>query len=541
MKQPIKWMSRLSVAALVLPALSLGAQEAEKPEFKMNHYGFIKSDYTTADEAVLSFGNETLLATTMAKRKTDADDKTRRSAFSMNQSRIGFAPSYGDTKGVFEFDFMGAFDKSTSTTVPDVRIRQVGVRHKLGSLELFGGLLPDIYAPLAPSNYNPANAMFQGGNTGFFRQSIGASYKLNDMMSVAVSASNPGNNATPSPSLSVELNGTPAYSAQLKISPAKGMDFFVSGIFANIQHRNDKINPALPNNAGKPHVADPWADEAAVNDYNNGTAVSACGTATVPAACTLDQTVDRLSDTYLAQKTRRQSSAVSLSGSMKLADNMQLAFEMYAGQNLGNLQIHSLPGSGLSSRTWSTKAAEMGMNKLVITDAAAKAGYSALTSRLVNPEYKNIYEQGGWLTFKMGLGSKLDLGLMAGVAGILNPSDMGTQSSVATSGLYTQGAYTNAGHVKENQTLGWNLGYKLADKLTLFVEHQNYKTVYQDSKANMWRHVTAMGNVGDTFMVASIWDDNATTASKLLRIPYANPASAIATANVMRFGMNYGF
>lgn len=137
-------------------------------------YGRLKANMMHASDAVNSFNNVNMSATTSA---TNLDvfpgESGDRSTFEVVQSRIGGKYKYNDNVlALLEFDFID-FAQASPTTSAHPRLRRAFIEHKLSEkLKMQIGQDWDLFSGLGPDVFNYISYNFNSGNAGFMRQQV---------------------------------------------------------------------------------------------------------------------------------------------------------------------------------------------------------------------------------------------------------------------------------------------------------------------------------------------------------------------------------
>ena len=162
---------------------------------ELKPYGFVKGDAVYSSKGVLSFGNPNLSAPQLANGVDEAA-----LGFTAKHTRFGLKGMYGEdikVAGVIELDF---FNSSGFNTNINPRIRLAYASLAFDNFEFRFGQQWDLFSPLVPTTNNTNGNLWYGGNLGFRRGQIQASYKipLNDVqpmiqLALAEGASDAGN------------------------------------------------------------------------------------------------------------------------------------------------------------------------------------------------------------------------------------------------------------------------------------------------------------------------------------------------------------
>ncbi len=155
--------------------------------------GFLKTDIYHSDQGVGSYGDDyshvaptRALRTdqgTTAKQRRDGSEAT---SFQIAQSRFSFHITHGKAKGVFEFDFIDSdtgFNKQTALQAAGIRTRMAYLDYAINDrFSIFMGQKWGTASGIkGVGSWNYVGNAFQTGNTGFFNQELGFSYKLNNL------------------------------------------------------------------------------------------------------------------------------------------------------------------------------------------------------------------------------------------------------------------------------------------------------------------------------------------------------------------------
>ncbi len=523
-KKAIKAGCLTALVSLLLPA-GLFAQEQD--EVKVKLYGFVKANAITADGPVHSWGGENLIGPTTVKRKTEWDDNTRRWQILSHESRFGINPSYGDKwKGIIEFDLVGDFGRSQpSNSNTLVRTRKIHVNYTpTKDIEIFMGQMGDIFSPYGPSTFNIANYMFEQGNVGNLRDQAGFRMNLLPAMSLTAGVGMTGaNKGSGDPLVGVELNPTPTYAASFELKPAQGLKFNISFIYADIVASNAGINNTLRKGQPLYYNGDPeLVNSYLMNELSNVNAIN-----------------QEMALYGKSQKVRAD--GISIGGDMDLSDTLKVAFEATYGHGLAALGTVSSASGGIKRVGFQDDFKNNPLYYMFNTgDEQTDAGLAAIRNgdfKAVR-DYKTTEEAAGWLQISVKLGGGLSTSIYSGVSKILNPEVLGSES---VANLSTSNTQSHRGYIKENQTFGWNLTKNLAKNLDFFVELQQIRTHYHDSKAvTDYRFIKSIdAQSGALVTNLPLTYNNGELQYIAVRGQYPDYwlADATSTANIARVGM----
>lgn len=546
-KDLFKKGASLAVATALAMTFSLNAQTATTtpaPEKKTVITGFFKADYVYSSAAVMSYGSETLVGQTHAKRQSQSDDKNARWGITPNQSRVSVVHSFSDkVKGVIETDLNGATGGPTAAgTGGLLRVRQAYISYTPNSkMEFFGGQTWDVFSPLNPHTYNATVALFTGGNTAFVRNQMGMTYKIADNMIFKAAVGSPSGllSTGTAPDLKYELNSTPTLAASFQFNPIKNLKLYLSGITVDVKQRQTAID-------GKRDALGTWiAYDVGRSCVNTNTAYPtnlmgepACGTPTYAQSWVMGH-----------EGTKRvKAGGYSFGLDFDASDKLNIKLEYTEGQNLASI---GALGIGVINNT--TYGSQWSVNNPNITVTGDNAN---LLGKMFNndkrPHLLSIKEQNAWFSWNLKVTPALEIGTHHGVAKVTNPDDLAAEANVnkyATADPLNSNGVTG-GKIKENQVHGIRAGYKPADAggLTLFAQVDYNRTFYATRKSESgmldWVRTIAMTNTTTT--LSGVYVDKAGanvagTSAYTLDAYSHHKVSAEARATTVRMGMMLPF
>jgi hypothetical protein len=505
------------------PADTEPADALEKLDLQMGVYGFVKVDAMAADNAVLTFGRENLLAPVQAKRRVQFDDSETRSQIHANQSRVGLKVEAKDrVRGKLEFDFVGDYGASQPNTGVITRLRLAYLEYDVTpDFGIMAGQNWDIFSPLNPGTYNVTGVLYGAGNAGWIREQIALYYRPIPAFKLSMAVGNTTINGSASPALNHELNGAPTFAAQAEYTFSEAFKISLSGILANVKYSQPLIEAS--SRTGDPFLWDPEADAAVVlanlPDIWNGNY-------SVPFAFNLDGSKTR----------RRQSDGVALAISSRPSKNLKIMLEGYYGRNLGNIRTLTLGSVQVRSKLDKLRedipgylnSSTLGVNLSSSTDTVAQ-----LLDSL--NDYDSVWEAGGWLTIIYDLSPRWEGRLFGGLAQVLNREVLnGASAATLSKAQADRSAWGSAqlGAVFENQAGGYSLAFKPYTNLRLYFEHTHFRTFYYDPVAV--RRFGALQSISaETGAITSKAPVDQVTSNEL-------PAND-ARANVYRLGLMLSF
>jgi hypothetical protein len=491
---------------------SKGIEVVDAPTWKLNFYGFVKTDYVYADSAILSYGRENLNAPNQAKRVVQRDDAQMRSNIQLGDTRLGFKAQFGNNlTGIIELDLID-FDKSNPNVNTRPRIRQAYAVYGITpQWDIFFGQKWDIFSPLNPDSYNTIHSSFYNGNAGWMREQIGTTFKVSQLLHISSAIGNASVNNTADPNVSNERNKLPTGSLQFKFNIDKDHTVYLSGITTNRTYSDLNNDPTGTFLTGGNRPL----------EYDGS-----------PTAFYQTSEINK------STKIRRQASGLSISAEHKFIDGkLRIKWEGNWGRNLGDLNTLTLG----NAQSW-TAASRMTASPLgALTSAEITRWSNYLGTR---NEIVSIEENSGWLFIGYKFLPTWELGLIAGANKIVNQKDLSpafatpanatapfrnytlSQANTAN-GLWTP---TQMGRVRESSSGGYHLTYFAQTGIKLFFQHEITQTFYVDPERNK----------GLMAYIQSVNLDTGTVTFRNANFSYLS-SSAKATTHVFRIGAMYNF
>jgi hypothetical protein len=224
-------MKKFIILFFILCSQSLLAQTLNG--FEAQFYGFIKTSAMFASEGLASFNNINLSAATHAVAQTRAQDRSSRTSFQTQQSRLGINLKKGEPlTAKLEFDFID-FNKSSPTTQMVPRVRIASVTYASGDHKFIFGQDWDLFSPVTSYTFDYVGLYFLAGNTGFMRQQaqyLNTQGKWEFGTAVGMAGNNPGTSDS-----DLELAKSPTYALRISRLLEKGRAG-ISGIYAHLDY-----------------------------------------------------------------------------------------------------------------------------------------------------------------------------------------------------------------------------------------------------------------------------------------------------------------
>jgi hypothetical protein len=482
--------------------------------WQLSFYGFIKSDYILASDAVTSYSRENLVAPNMAKRQVQFDDSQQRGNISVQETRIGFKSQLGESlRGFIEIDFID-FQKSNPNVNVNPRLRQATLSYDFTkNFGIFFGQRWDIFSPLNPDTYNIINSLFQTGNVGWMREQIGLTFQPTSMVMLSTAIGNSTVNTAAGPSTGVEHNKSPTFAFQMKIEPTKEHTIYLSALTVSLNQYDPSITTnTLPDGSPRPLMYDP----------SNGSAVP-----------------------YLAgqvgksNRIRRQASGVSIGSEHKIASKLKFKWEGNWGVNLANLNTLGIGSAQAISTSEKLLASRWNVltssNSNSILSTQQKYNFSSYNRM----EVISIEELGGWFSVSYPVTDQWELGMLAGGVRISNPEDLRPAfdnknlrdfSFAQVDPADGRWGANQLGPTVENTNIGYNVTYKPISGVRFFFQHEYMQTFYHDAERNkgIFAHIK-----------------NVDVETGVITLKHTAPAysraSAKASSHVARFGAIFNF
>ena len=486
----------------------------QTPEWKLNFYGFVKSDYVYTTHATLSYGRENLVAPNQAKRHVQRDDSVGSSNIQLGDSRLGFKSEFGKIlTGVIELDFID-FDKSSPNVNIRPRLRQSYFTLGLDNgWEFFAGQKWDIFSPLNPDTYNIINNLFYNGNVGWIREQFGLKYKFSDDFQTSLALGNGSVNTSASPNVSLEKSKRPTLAFQLKWNILPKHSLYFSGIRTTRTYYNPDVDSTI--NADRPLVYD--------GSYNSFLIGNELGK---------------------SSRIRRDASGLSLGSEHKfLSEKIILKWEANWGRNLSDLNVLGIGQAQLI--TSENRYLSSPYGAFIQTDPSGLLNASNPNSlrkyNQTRTEVLSILENGIWFSTIYKHSSQWEYGIFGGVTRIRNSEDLspafsdskGTMRDFSKTqadpenGIWTS---NHIGRLRENRDIGFHITYIYKERLKIFFQHEHIRSFYY----------TPSRNRGVLAYVQSV---NIDTGEVILREvkPSYQYSSAVAGVHVLRFGVMMSF
>lgn len=499
-------MKSLIKILFLLVSISLGAEEVtkkdDKPQKESNTklYGFVKVDIGYANNALLSYGLENLVAPVMVKRPVSAGDYDSRWTISPSPTRIGVKHDFTEhANALVEIDFIN-FNMSQGNVNIRPRLRRALVNYSPDeNYGVFAGQTWDIFSPLSAHSFNTICIGLNVGNVGWQREQAGAWLKTG-ITTLTVAGGTIGKNPNPSPSLGIEQNSTPTAAMQVKVEPTDTIDFYISAITVDMKVRQ----PLIDTNRDDMYLE--W-DVQKINDKTN----------------TFVQSYQLGGD----GTTRVKSGGTSVGFQGKFLDRLDIKAEVNYGSNFGNL--NSLGISSVQNRTY---AENLSQSKLgVFTTSNVWLGQ---IKNLQVPLYYSITEAGAFLSFNYIFNENWQGGLHGSATKIVNDDDL---TGANETNLFTSQTNNSSwlspsisGSVRENMLTGYRISYHPNKKVVFFWQNDFMKTIYKNQERYQG-------------ILAHIQSINLDTGAITLREPGFSylKASGFATAIAVRAGIMYKF
>lgn len=447
--------------------------EPEQPDSKKNRknsrdkvaikvYGFVKVDYKYATEATTFQGAEGLRRANYAKRQTESDDHTSRSALQANQSRVGVKINILEKAGAtIEIDFDRHPDMD-NTDVGDglfndyFRFRQAFLTYKFQPwLEMAAGKKWDLFAPLNPNTYNVTSLLFGTGNVGWMRDQVELHFSGKDR-GLHIGIGNIGYDGSGvGPNNSLVHNKSPAYLAQFYSQIGRSMKLIVSGITAHILYRSTALDNNQPLNE-------------TIFDYPNVPYVNSV-----------------TGDPIIPNKVRRSALGIALGLEIYISDSLELTGEFVRGRNLGDMYTY-----GISRMNVKSGAGRLNDTHIGVLDTPE---LTILRGNLINSDFQSTYERDGWIDLRYRINPVFTSNVFFGATLIENPSYLYEAVGDLTR---SQGALS-PGDVQEAHLYGANINYEPIPDFQFYFEYNFLKTIYHESerKAGMLANVISYNPV----------------------------------------------
>ncbi len=430
-----------------------GKSESTSPtEWKTQFYGQFKTDIAYADNALLSYGTESLQSPTTAKRQVMARDTNARWGITANTTNVGYKVNYGDKlKGTVYVDFI---DLSQSNSIVNVKPRlMVGMGEYQPNkyFSIFAGQGFDIFSPLIPHTFNSAGLLNESGNMGFTRQQAGVKFFYKDI-TISIAAGNPNVNfGKPTPSLETEFNKLPVASSSIKYSIDK-ISFYISAMTVDLKVRQ----PLIDSNRNNLLLRYDLANSNESNTFLPAYKLGGDGPTTVKAG------------------------GYSFGWEIPF-DKWEIKGEINYGQNISNIAASGI--SAIQSTNYKEILAHSNLGILTTNNP-----YLQQVKNYNQPIFLSIFELGGWTSIQYSITPEINLGIHGSASKVLNPEDL--TSSTNTSSLFksqpesSSGFWYNnsiTGGIRESSTKGYRLSYSPETKITFFWQHDLMQTFYKDA------------------------------------------------------------
>lgn len=211
----LKLLSVLTLLA-VAAALPLNAQETATAKYKVNFYGFIKSDFAYDIHGVTGDDYSQYV---VSEKASERDFRA-----SARGTRFGLDITDGEMiSAKIETDFFGLSENAASTSTAgssaDLRVRHAYVTLKAGKFEVLAGQTWHLL-PLELSGTNNEFGLGYNGALWFRAPQLRLTYKANDRLTLAAAAVRPTRKLTDSEGTASGLPQAQAQ-AQLKVGKAK--------------------------------------------------------------------------------------------------------------------------------------------------------------------------------------------------------------------------------------------------------------------------------------------------------------------------------
>jgi hypothetical protein len=429
--------------------------QEKKEKVKINIFGFVKSNFSYSDNAVLSYGFESHHSPTAVKRQVMARDDSPRSLITASNSRIGISADYKNkANATFLFDFID-LNQSNALIASKPRIMMALLTYTPNQfLELFGGQTFDIFSDLIPHTFNPSGLMNEAGNVGFTRQQLGFKIKYN-IIKFSSAAGMPNINFdSASPSLNSDLNSSPTIASNLTIDITQNSKLHLSAIYAEVKVRQPLIDENRDNLFLKYDLQDPNS----LNKFNS----------TFP-------------QSYIINgdgTSRVKSNGYSIGFSGELFKGFSLRSEVNYGNNL-----NSISASGLS-RIQATNFKNIIQNSEIGLIETADPLLNSLKN-YNRPIFLSSRELGGWISIEYKFLEKFTIGLHGSTAKILNQANLLSGDSRNLLKSQPNSNFWNIddkyGAMRENSVRGYRFSYSPEEYVTFFIQHDYLITYYKNS------------------------------------------------------------
>ncbi|MBM9592857.1 hypothetical protein JWG41_20665 [Leptospira sp. 201903075] len=415
-------------------------------EYKIT--GMFKTDFAYANNSVLSFGFDNLVAPTMAKRQVQARDSESRSGIYPTSSLLGAEISYGaKLKGVFEADFV---DVSKSSAGPETkpRVRQIYFKYTPNpSFEIFLGRTWDMFAGVFPHSFNSSAFMSATGNVGWQREQLGAWYKLGKFK-FGTAIGTTGFHNDPQVKINVERNSMPTIAVRIDWFPTTNLMFTTSALGAKLK------------------VSDPYTD-----GTRDGSYLHYDPSRQDPNATPISGLLQKESN----QRTNLAAGGVSFGFTWKWGP-LESKGEITYGANL-----NSVTASGISPFQSTTYGNE-------ITDSQwgfLSGGYFTDAKASTRTKYNSPREVTGFLSFNYEVTKQFGIGIHGGVSRVINPEVLvGADYNQLTISRSDSFQWTSnprvMGALRENHDYGFRMYYDPDERVRFFIQTDLFRTFYKD-------------------------------------------------------------
>ena len=426
----------------ILATPRLNAEESEKSE-SLKIYGFAKADYKYATGATTFFGTEGVRKPNFAKRATESDDNSPRSAFQANQSRIGVNVEIGKkASAIIETDFDNNPGVDNTAVGDYLRLRQANLTYKFTpSFEMFAGKKWDLFSPLVPKTYSVTSILYGVGNVGWLRDQAGVHFRKktgdSTYFGIQVAVGNVGKDGSIGPNNTVVHNKSPLGIMQIYYKKSMKFELYLSGIGGKVLYKSADLESSNS-------LADPLQDINSQNPNEN--------TLLMPA------------------KVRAFAGGVSIGILYKFGDKLELTGEFQKGTNLGDLYA-----LGISKMTAKTEAERLDDTVLGIIDTPE---LNYIRNNMLWTDYQSTHETSGWICFGLKPNATINFNLFFGASKIDNPEYL----SSAKGDLTLSGGASYPGDVKQSHLFGGNVSKNLSDSFMVYFEYNYLKTEYHESE-----------------------------------------------------------
>lgn len=427
------------------------AEKKESPpssEIQFKITGMVKTDFAYANNSVLSFGFDNLVAPTMAKRQVQARDSEPRSGIYPTSSLLGTEISYGTKlKGIFEADFV---DVSKSSAGPETkaRVRQIYFKYNPNtSFEIFMGRTWDLFAGVFPHSFNSSAFLSATGNIGWQREQIGAWYKLGKFK-LGGAIGTTGFHIDPQVKTNIERNSMPTVAIRIDWLPTTNLMLTTSAIGAKLK------------------ISDPYSDST-----RDGSFLHYDPSRYDPNATPVSGLIQKENN----RRTNVAAGGISFGFTWKWGA-LESKGEITYGANLNSVTASSI--SQVQSTTYGNE----------ITDSQwgfLSGSYFSDAKVSTKTKYNSPREVTGFLSFNYEVTKQFGIGIHGGISRITNPEVLvGADFNQLTISRSDSFQWTSnprvMGAIRENHDYGFRMYYDPEDRVRFFIQTDWFRTFYKD-------------------------------------------------------------